>query len=158
MARRRGVSAETPHISSFRWSCRRSWGGESILGHLDHPRNGLLVEAAADSIWVVQLRAGTPWSWSYSSWCLISFSSRRPREVLMLLCTSHRLLIVTEPPKVLGPPTVVLVQGTLDNPVDSHNHLTSSITVSSSLRPRALHPSHRYYVTSEERISGSKLQ
>jgi hypothetical protein len=34
---------------------------------------------------------------------------------------------VTEPPKVLGPPTVVLVLRTLDNPVDAHNHSTSSI-------------------------------
>jgi hypothetical protein len=29
---------------------------------------------------------------------------------------------VAEPPKSLGPPTVVLVQRTLDNPVDAHNH------------------------------------
>jgi hypothetical protein len=65
---------------------------------------------------------------------------------------------VMEPPKVLGPPTVVLVLRTLDNPVDAHNHSTSSVTVSSSFRPRALHLSHIYYITSEERISGSKLQ
>jgi hypothetical protein len=32
---------------------------------------------------------------------------------------------VTKPPKLLGPPTVVFVQRTLDNPVDAHNHLTS---------------------------------
>jgi hypothetical protein len=36
---------------------------------------------------------------------------------------------VTEPPKLLGPPTVVLVQQTLDNPVDGPNHLTSSVSV-----------------------------
>ena len=65
---------------------------------------------------------------------------------------------VTEPPKVLGPPTVVLVLRTLDNPVDAHNHSTSLVTISSSFRPRALHPSHRYYITSEKRISRSKLQ
>jgi hypothetical protein len=41
--------------------------------------------------------------------------------------------IVTEPPKSLGPPTVVLVQWTLDNPGGAHNHLTSSVSVSSSL-------------------------
>jgi hypothetical protein len=64
---------------------------------------------------------------------------------------------VTEPPKVLGPPTVVLVQRTLDNPIDAHNHSTSSVTVFSSFRPRALHMSRRYYITSEERISGSKI-
>jgi hypothetical protein len=68
------------------------------------------------------------------------------------------ILAVMEPPKVLGPPIVVLVLRTLDNPVDAHNHSTSSVTVSSSFRTRALHPSHRYYITSEERISGSKLQ
>jgi hypothetical protein len=65
---------------------------------------------------------------------------------------------VTEPPKVLGPPTVVLVLRTLDNPVDALNHSTSSVIVSSSIRPRVFHPSRRYYITSEERISGSKLQ
>jgi hypothetical protein len=65
---------------------------------------------------------------------------------------------VTEPPKLLGPPTVVLVQRTLDIPVDEHNHSTSSVTVFSFPRPRALHPSRRYYITSEERIGGSELQ
>jgi hypothetical protein len=60
---------------------------------------------------------------------------------------------MTEPPKLLGPPTVVLVQQALDNPVDAHNHSTSSVTVSSFPRPRALHPSRRYYITSEERIA-----
>ena len=65
---------------------------------------------------------------------------------------------MTEPPKVLGPPTVVLVLRTLDNPVDVLNHSASSVTVSSSFFPRALHPSRRYYITSEERIRGSKLQ
>jgi hypothetical protein len=65
---------------------------------------------------------------------------------------------VTEPPKLLGPPTVVLVQRTLDNPVDARNHLTSSVSVSLFPRPRAFHPSRIYYNTSEERISGSELQ
>jgi hypothetical protein len=37
---------------------------------------------------------------------------------------------VTEPPKSLGPPTVVLVQRTLDNPVDAHNHSISSVSIS----------------------------
>jgi hypothetical protein len=35
---------------------------------------------------------------------------------------------VTEPPKSLGPPTVVLVPQTLDNPVDAPDHLTSSVS------------------------------
>jgi hypothetical protein len=58
-----------------------------------------------------------------------------------------------EPPKLLGPPTVVLVQKTLDNPIDAHNHSTSLVTVSSFPLPRALHPSRRYYITSKERIA-----
>ena len=33
---------------------------------------------------------------------------------------------VTEPPKSLGPPTVVLVQRTSDNPAGAPDHLTSS--------------------------------
>jgi hypothetical protein len=32
------------------------------------------------------------------------------------------VLCVAKPPKSLGPATVVLVQRTLDNPVDAHNH------------------------------------
>jgi hypothetical protein len=35
---------------------------------------------------------------------------------------------VTEPPKLLGPPTIVLVQQTSDNPVDAPDHLTSSVS------------------------------
>jgi hypothetical protein len=35
---------------------------------------------------------------------------------------------MTEPPKVLGPPTVVLVLRTSDNPVGAHNHSTSLVT------------------------------
>jgi hypothetical protein len=74
-------------------------------------------------------------------------------------CHFHYALdTVTEPPKLLDPPIFVLVQRTLENPVDAHNHLTSSITVSSFPCPRALHPSRRYYITSEERIRGSELQ
>jgi hypothetical protein len=46
---------------------------------------------------------------------------------------------VTEPPKSLGPPTVVLVQRTLDNPVDAHNHSTSSVSISFSL-PKSVSP------------------
>jgi hypothetical protein len=65
---------------------------------------------------------------------------------------------VSEPPKVLGPPTIVLVLRTLDNPVDAHNHSKISVIVTSLFRPRAFHPSRRYYIISEERISGSRLQ
>jgi hypothetical protein len=35
---------------------------------------------------------------------------------------------VTEPPKSLGPPTVVLVYWTLDNPADAPDHLTSLVS------------------------------
>jgi hypothetical protein len=61
---------------------------------------------------------------------------------------------VTEPPKSLGTPTAVLVQRTSGNPVDASNYSTSSVSTS-FLCPRVFHPSHRYYNTSEERISGS---
>jgi hypothetical protein len=60
MARRRGVSVETPYASSCQCSCRRSRGGESIAGRLNCPQNGSLVEAAADSTWVARLYAGMP--------------------------------------------------------------------------------------------------
>jgi hypothetical protein len=46
---------------------------------------------------------------------------------------------VTEPPKSLGPPTVVLVQRTLDNHVSAHNHSTSSVSVSLSF-PNSVSP------------------
>jgi hypothetical protein len=46
---------------------------------------------------------------------------------------------VMEPPKSLGPPTVVLVQWTLDNPVDAPNHLTSSVSVSFNF-PKSVSP------------------
>jgi hypothetical protein len=36
---------------------------------------------------------------------------------------------VTEPPKLLGPPIVVLVQRTSDNPAGAPDHLTSSVYV-----------------------------
>jgi hypothetical protein len=37
-------------------------------------------------------------------------------------------LTMTEPPKSLGPPTVVIVQRTSDNPVGAPDHLTSSVS------------------------------
>jgi hypothetical protein len=48
-------------------------------------------------------------------------------------------VVVMEPPKSLGPPIVVLVQRTLDNLVDAHNHSTSSISVSFS-SPKSVPP------------------
>jgi hypothetical protein len=61
--------------------------------HLDRPRIGPLVDAVADSTRVAWLRAGMPWSWSYSSRRLISFSCRQSREALMELHVSLRLLM-----------------------------------------------------------------
>jgi hypothetical protein len=46
---------------------------------------------------------------------------------------------MTKPPKSLGPPTVVLIQRTSDNPVDAPDHLTSSIFVSFTF-PKSISP------------------
>jgi hypothetical protein len=46
---------------------------------------------------------------------------------------------VTEPPKSLGPSTVVLVQWTSDNPADAHNHSTSLVYVSFTF-PKSVSP------------------
>jgi hypothetical protein len=46
---------------------------------------------------------------------------------------------VTEPPKSLGPPTVVLVQRTSDNPASVPDHLTSSLSVFFTL-PKSVSP------------------
>jgi hypothetical protein len=61
---------------------------------------------------------------------------------------------VTEPPKSLGPPTVVLVQRTSDNPAGAPNHLISSVSVFFTL-PKSVSPVRRYYNTSEEQECGS---
>jgi hypothetical protein len=50
-----------------------------------------------------------------------------------------RLTDVTEPPKSLGPPTVVLVQRTSDNPAGAPDHLTSSVSVFFTL-PKSVSP------------------
>jgi hypothetical protein len=46
---------------------------------------------------------------------------------------------VTEPLKSLGPPAVVLVQRTSDNPADAPDHLTSSVSVFLTL-PKSVSP------------------
>jgi hypothetical protein len=46
---------------------------------------------------------------------------------------------VTEPPKSLGPPTVVLVHRTSDNPAGAPDHLTSSISKFFTL-PKSVSP------------------
>jgi hypothetical protein len=45
---------------------------------------------------------------------------------------------VTEPPKSLGPPTVVLVQRTSDNPTGAPDHLTSLVSILFTLPKRVL--------------------
>ena len=49
------------------------------------------------------------------------------------------ILAMIEPPKSLGPPTVVLVQQTSDNPAGAPNHLTSSVSVFLTL-PKSVSP------------------
>jgi hypothetical protein len=63
-------------------------------------------------------------------------------------------IFVTEPPKSLGPPTVVLVPLTLDNPAGAPDHLISSVSEFLTF-PRAFHPSCRHYNLSEIRKCGS---
>jgi hypothetical protein len=46
---------------------------------------------------------------------------------------------VIEPPRLLGPPTVVLVHRTSDNPADAPNHLTSSVSEFFTL-PKSVSP------------------
>jgi hypothetical protein len=46
---------------------------------------------------------------------------------------------VTEPPKSLGPPIVVLVHRTSDNPAGAPDHLTSSVYVFFTL-PKSVSP------------------
>jgi hypothetical protein len=53
----------------------------------------------------------------------------RGRVLLLLLLVQAMMQSVTEPPKVLGPPTVVIVLRTLDNLVDAPNHSTSSVNL-----------------------------
>jgi hypothetical protein len=53
--------------------------------------------------------------------------------------------LVTEPPKSLGPPTVVLVQQTSDNPVDVPESL-DKFGIFILTFPGTFHPSDRQYV------------
>jgi hypothetical protein len=56
---------------------------------------------------------------------------------------------VTEPPKLLGPPTVVLVERTLDNPVEAPNHSTSSVSESFFLAQERF--TRHAYITTHQR-------
>jgi hypothetical protein len=74
--------------------------------------------------------------------------ANNPREDLGLQGTQRLLLparpcrryIVMEPPKVLGPPTDVLVLRTSDNPVDAHNHSTTSVICIIITLPKSASP------------------
>jgi hypothetical protein len=50
------------------------------------------------------------------------------------------ILAVTEPPKVLGPPTYVLVLRTLDSHAGALNGLVGSITCISIISPKSVYP------------------
>jgi hypothetical protein len=65
-----------------------------------------------------------------------------------------KTFLVIEPPKSLGPPTVVLVPRTSNNPAGVPDHLISSVFEFLTF-PRAFHPSRRHYNTSEVRKCGS---
>jgi hypothetical protein len=58
---------------------------------------------------------------------------------------------VMESPRSLGPPTVVLVQRTSDNPVGAPESLDKFGICFSYLSLRAFHPSRRHYRSSEIR-------
>jgi hypothetical protein len=48
--------------------------------------------------------------------------------------------VVMEPPKVLGPPTYVLVLRTSNNHVDAHNHSTSLVIYIIIISPKSASP------------------
>jgi hypothetical protein len=68
----------------------------------------------------------------------------------------HRggIITVTEPPKKLGPPTVVLVQRTSNNPVGAPE-LLDKFGICFLTSPGTFHPSCRHYRTSEIKKCGS---
>jgi hypothetical protein len=63
------------------------------------------------------------------------------------------ILAVTEPPKSLGPPTVVLVQRTSDNPAGAPDHLASSVYVLFTL-PKSVLP----VTQTLQHIGGTRMQ
>jgi hypothetical protein len=60
---------------------------------------------------------------------------------------------VTEPPKSLGPPIVVLVQRTSDNPAGAPDHLTSSVSEFLTF-PRVF--THHAYITIHRRYGNAE--
>jgi hypothetical protein len=59
----------------------------------------------------------------------LEVSKHRSRHVDKRLVLPLYYTVVTEPPKSLGPPTVVLVQRTSDNPAGAPDLLTSLVSV-----------------------------
>jgi hypothetical protein len=60
---------------------------------------------------------------------------------------------VTEPPKSLGPPTVVLVQRTSEDPAGAPDHLTSSVSEFLTL-PKSVSP----VMQTLQYIGGTKMR
>jgi hypothetical protein len=64
-------------------------------------------------------------------------------EVMIVAFISNEVVLLTssvmEPPKSLGPPIVVLVHRTLDNPAGAPDHLTSSVSIFLTL-PKSISP------------------
>ena len=88
---------------------------------------------------------------------MISWKAKRTsllKKTRSMLRLKMLMLSVTEPPKSLGPPTVVLVQRTSDNPVGAPDHWQVRYLYSLPC-PRAFHPSRRHYNTSEVWKCGS---
>jgi hypothetical protein len=63
------------------------------------------------------------------------------------------MTIVTEPPKSLGPPTIVLVQRTSDNPAGAPDHLTSLVSIFLTL-PKSVSP----VMETLQYIGGTKMR
>jgi hypothetical protein len=63
------------------------------------------------------------------------------------------ILAVIEPPKSLGPPTIILVQRTSHNPVGTPDHLLSSVSVFLSF-PKSVSP----FTLILQHIRGTSMQ
>jgi hypothetical protein len=101
---------------------RPTWNSAHYNGpHVDRQVTGLI----CNSFSVMMVCNPPLWEYSrdnpstrgHNRPCLGTFDAR------VLINT----FVVTEPPKSLGPPTVVLVQRTSDNTAGAPNHLTSSV-------------------------------
>jgi hypothetical protein len=70
---------------------------------------------------------------------LVVITPKGPIEANYMTNILTFTIIVTEPSKSLGPPTVVLVHRTSDNPAGAPDHLTSSVSVFFTL-PKSVSP------------------